>query len=301
MIKHGHQEGVEHGYVGNGDQTEKCYQYLFFRLHELNTFLYGTIRAGSAHSQNGISLYLRRFLPMFKRSGRQLRLRGDSGFFNEESFDICHENDTFFYIKAPMSPTRREQAASDKINWQEMQMGSGVYYASRITYTAKGTMWREVFKRQEIEDEAALFPTYRYDCVATNDLKAGDEAVFDFYNGRANIENNIREIKHDYHLGRVVTSSFTANDAITQTIMVAYVLVQHFKRIALEEKDQRMQLQTLRWRLFAMPCRTISSGRAVWFRLTGIFFDERAYLRVLHKIRMTLSVLVSPPPDIVFN
>jgi hypothetical protein len=127
VIKHGHQEGVEHGYVGNGDQTEKCYQYLFFRLHELNTFLYGTIRAGSAHSQNGISLYLRRFLPMFKRSGRQLRLRGDSGFFNEESFDICHENDTFFYIKSPMSPTRREQAASDKINWQEMQMGSCVY------------------------------------------------------------------------------------------------------------------------------------------------------------------------------
>lgn len=52
--KFGEQEGVEFGYLER-DQIEECYQYLFFRLENLETLLHGTLRAGSAHSQNGVA------------------------------------------------------------------------------------------------------------------------------------------------------------------------------------------------------------------------------------------------------
>ena len=119
--------------------------------------------------------------------------------------------------------------------------------------------------------------------------------VFSFYNGRANIENNIRELKNDYRLGSIATASFSANDAITQAIMVAYILVQHFKRIALDDKSQKHQLNTLRWRLFNIPCRKMSSSNRIWFRLINVFISPADYWRIFHKIRTTLSVLVTPP------
>ncbi len=57
--KYGSQEGVEKGYVG-ADQPESCYQYLLIYFNNRKTFLYGTIRAGSSHSQNDFCGYLTR-------------------------------------------------------------------------------------------------------------------------------------------------------------------------------------------------------------------------------------------------
>ena len=91
VTKYGQQEGVEAGYIEE-NKIEDCYQYLFFRLHNLNTFLYGTIRGGSAHSQNDFCGYLKRFLPMFKKRW-QISLRADAGYFSEGAFDLCSDND----------------------------------------------------------------------------------------------------------------------------------------------------------------------------------------------------------------
>ena len=55
--KYGKQEGVEKGYVGQ-DQPESCYQYLLIYFNNRKTFLYGSVRGGSAHSQNDFCGYL---------------------------------------------------------------------------------------------------------------------------------------------------------------------------------------------------------------------------------------------------
>ena len=44
-------------YVGK-DQPESCYQYLLIYFNNRKTFLHGTIRGGSAHSQNDFCGYL---------------------------------------------------------------------------------------------------------------------------------------------------------------------------------------------------------------------------------------------------
>lgn len=102
--KYGEQEGVEAGYIAK-DIIESCYQYLFFRLHNRNHFLYGTIRAGSTHSQNDFCGYLMRFLPWLKNRW-QSSWRCDAGYFNEAAFDVFSENDALFFIKAPMVSSR---------------------------------------------------------------------------------------------------------------------------------------------------------------------------------------------------
>lgn len=293
--KYGNQEGVELGYCGGDQDIFDCYQYQLFRIHELNSFLYGTIRGGSTHSQNDLIGYLTRLLPAFSTSSFKVKMRLDSGYFNEKLFDLAVSTKTFIYVKAPMSESRQRQAQASHLVWTEDPNSKDTFYASHTCYSKSDAIWREVFKKTIKMAKGSLFPEERVDCIATNDMRLDQAAIFAFYNGRANIENNIRELKNDYGLGDIVTQKFDANDGITQTIMMAYILIQHFKRIALDDDSQKIQLDTLRWRVFNIPGRFIKSGRRYWFRIVNAFAQSDFYQRIATRIRTTKSFLVAPP------
>lgn len=290
--KFGEQEGVEYGYIEK-DKIKPCYQYLFFRSSQLNSFLYGTIRGGAAHSQNDFVSYLRRLLPA--KQERMGILRGDSGYFNEEAFDVCAEHNTFFFIRAPMMDVRKSQAESGHLQW-EVDPDDGYEYASYVTRTAAGTEWREVFRRKRLADDAgSLFGSFRFDCIATNDMNRRASDVFLQYNKRSNIENNIKEMKYDYKLGAIVTKWFDCNDVITQGTILAYVLMQHFKRTFLDDSMHKMQLSSLRWRLFNIPGFMLRGARRKWCRISNAFMSIEAYQRIFTRLAEKMSVFFKPP------
>lgn len=294
--KYGDQEGVEKGYVG-ADMPENCYQYLLIRLHNRNTFLYGTIRGGSAHSQNDFCGYLKRFLPLLKDRWSST-WRADAGYFNEEAFDLFSENDQSFFIKAPMLVSRLSLAQTSlDLNWLPSDPTlPEIEFASRKTMTSKGTHYREVFKRTWTnQDQLSLIKEYRYDCLATNDMVMKDDEAFKFYNGRANIENNIKELKNDYRLGKIITDSFDANDVITQLTLLTYLLVTHFKSECLPPKMSRYQLSTLRTHLVGVPGRLLSFARQEFTRIQNIFNDETVYALIFEKLRSLRSWVLEPP------
>jgi len=292
--KYGKQQGVELGYVDT-NTIEKCYQYLLFRFHQTNTFFYGTIRAGSTHSQNGIVGYLNQFLPIFAQTNWRLRLRLDSGFYNEEVIEICTANRAFVFVKAPMSESRIEQAESPKIEWILDDKDPNISWGEYRTVTKSGAIYREIFKRTPIFDNS-LFPHFKYHCVVTNDMDLRPHMIFSQYNGRANIENSIKELKYDYHLGRIITKSFDVNDIITQVTMMAHILIQHFKRLVLDKKDHKSQLSTLRWKFLNLPTFVLRGARRQWYRITNVFIDGKYLIRMLYRLKIKASFLCHPPP-----
>ena len=294
--KYGSQEGVEKGYVGQ-DQPESCYQYLLFRLHNRNSFLYGTIRGGAAHSQNDFCGYLQRFLPMLKAKWRTT-WRADSGYFNEMAFDLFMENDADFFIKAPMSESRLNLAqTSPDLNWTVEK--DNVSFASRVTTTKKGNNYREVFKRTRLQTQGQLslgdIASFRYDCLATSNLVIEESEAFLFYNGRANIENNIRELKNDYSLGKIVTDDFNANDVITQATMLTYLLMRHFQNELLPETMKKHVLSTLRNHVFNIPALFRKGQRKLFLKIKNVFHDDLAYAYILNRLQKFLSWVLSPP------
>ena len=295
--KYGNQEGVEAGYVER-DQIKSCYQYLLFRLHNLSCFLYGTIRAGAAHSQNGFTDYLNRFLPLFKDKWQTV-WRADSGYFNERAIDTFSENDATFFIKAPMSPSRLSMAiTSPEVRWIADSKNDSCEYASLTTVTEKGTKWREIYKRTRADDRQLHLgetSSYHYDCLATNDFVKDEPQAFKFYNGRAHIENNIRELKYDYHLGDIVTDNFDANDAITQATLFSYLMITHFKSQALPPDMQKHQLSTIRSRVFHMPGRFMSMARKLYMKIHNVFLDKSVYARMFYRIKHSRSWVLAPP------
>lgn len=285
--KYGHQEGVAFGYMDK-DQIKKCYQYLIIRNDALNTIMYGTIRDGSTHSQNDFCGYLNMILPMFSGQWR-LRLRADSGYFNDLAFDICHQNSVHFFVKAPMSEARMAQALSPHLNWQADPDDSSVEYATRQTVTKQGTLWNEIFKR-------VVNPTssrgYSFACIATNDLNARPSAAFNFYNGRANIENINSELKGDLGLGSIVTKWFDVNDIITQSVIILYQMLSHFKRTCLDKADQDKRAATLRDTLFKVPAEILRTSRYEWLRVYTQYFDGRTYARIFARIEALKNIFM---------
>jgi hypothetical protein len=295
--KYGKQEGVEKGYIEK-DKIEDCYQYLFFRLHNLNTFFYGTIRGGAAHSQNDYAGYLMRFLPAFKKQWK-ICFRTDSGYFSEDSIDIYSENEARFFCKVPLIKSKQAFAqVSTDLMWVVDPKNPNSEYATWTTNTAKGTLYREIYKRTKIKQEQLSLlesASYRYDCLATNDLVIEAKAAFEFYNGRANIENNIKELKQDYALGKIVTDNFDANDVITQVTLFFYMLVQHFKRTLLPDDMQRIQLSTLRWKVMNIPGSLFRGARRQWMRIQNIFLSEKIYASIFRRLDKLHSWVLSPP------
>jgi hypothetical protein len=295
--KYGKQEGVEKGYIEQ-DKIEDCYQYLFFRLHNLNTFFYGTIRGGAAHSQNDYAGYLLRFLPSFKKQWK-ICFRTDSGYFSEDAIDIYSENEARFFCKVPMIKEKQAfvQVSSD-LMWVIDPKNPNTEYTVWTTNTAKGTLYREIYRRTKIkQDQLSLLESasYRYDCLSTNDLVIEAKAAFDFYNGRANVENNIKELKQDYALGKIVTDNFDANDVITQVTLFFYLLVQHFKRTLLPDDMQRLQLSTLRWKVLNIPGSLFRGARKQWVRVQNIFLSEAIYASIFRRLDKLHSWVLSPP------
>lgn len=294
--KYGKQEGVAAGYIAKGD-IKPCYQYLFVRNSNLHSFVYGTIREGSTHSQNGFLEYLKMLLPMFNGEWT-LRLRADSGYFNEEAFSMCSAQNVEFYVKAPMSDSRQRLADLETIEWISDAADPNVAYASIQTNTKAGYIWREIFKRVRDKDsDKVLFPSYRTYCLATNNLDVSSSRAYEIYNGRANIENNIRELKNDYSLGKIVTESFQVNDAITQSTLILYILIGHFKRNCLDKEDQKAQLSTVRRKLFHLPARFISSSRYEWSRIYSVMFDKLKWSRIVSRVMALRSLLTLPLPE----
>src|SRR5262249_33096850 len=103
-------------------------------------------------------------------------------------------------------------------------------------------------------------PGYRFHAMGTNLPRSWSVlAVWRRYKGRAESENRLRELGGQFGLKGFCCQKFAATQAVCQLAIWAYNLCVLLQReLGLLEK---VQLQTLRWRLF---CRA-----AVWSRAQG--------------------------------
>jgi hypothetical protein len=93
---------------------------------------------------------------------------------------------------------------------------------------------------------------YRYQVFVTN-LSLQPLNLWRFYNDRAGVELLIRQLKGDYALGSIPTRHFFANETYFHLLLLAYNLVNWFKRLCLPPEFQSATLQTLRHKILLMP------------------------------------------------
>ena len=97
-------------------------------------------------------------------------------------------------------------------------------------------------------------PRYSYQAIVTN-LDWSRKRVVRLYNQRATVESILKEQALGFNMDSLPSGSFAGNGAFCQLLMVAYNLVNLFRRLCLPDEAKRGHVPGLRRRLLAVPGR----------------------------------------------
>ena len=257
----GHQQGVAVGYTRQG--LKPCHRPLVAALAEGKLIANYWLRRGDSACVNGAAEFLRQTVTRMPSHIRIGLLRGDAGFGQNSVMEAAEELGLKFILVAKLTQKIQSLCRHDDQQWQATEMAGLEVQEVELDQLGR----RLIVIRQRIEQRPQAggkslleVPGYRFQALMTN-LPAGVDAltVWRQYNGRADIENRIKELGQQFGIKRLCVDNFWGTEAMHHLAIAAYnlcVLLQ--RRLGQLEK---CELNTLRWRLF--------SRAAVWSRARG--------------------------------
>jgi hypothetical protein len=125
---------------------------------------------------------------------------------------------------------------------------------------------------------------YSYPVLVTN-LTLTPLHLWRFYNQRARAELISRELKDAYALEKIATQDFTADEAFFQIVLLAYNLLNWFKRLCVPPHLRRATLQRLRQRLFLVPAQLVLPDGVPTLRFAPSYVGASDFVETLQRIR----------------
>jgi hypothetical protein len=257
----GHQQGVRIGYTRQG--LKPCHRPLVAGLAEPRMISGYWLRRGDSPCVNGAAEFLRQTVSSLPKHIRIGLVRGDSG-FGDSSVVQCAETLGLDYIfvarltQNVQSLCRHEDAAWQKTEIDGLEVQEVLWHriGQRLIVVRQ-----RIAQRPEAGGKKLLeVPGYRFQAFITNlPRRVSALEVWRRYNGRADLENRIKELGEQFGIKRLCVSSFWGTEALHHLAILAYNLC-----VLLQRKLGQLelcQLNTLRWRLF--------SRAAVWSRAQG--------------------------------
>ena len=108
---------------------------------------------------------------------------------------------------------------------------------------------------------------YYYQVIVTNIDEMSPEEVWRFYNGRANVENVIKEGIMSYALDLNISHFYGTHIAHFKLEMLAYKLRNLFKELVLRQKDKRRVGKWIRQKIIMIAVKLIKIGRSFILKL----------------------------------
>ena len=286
LTVYGHQERAE---VGYNPKKRGRPSYLPLLCFEGNTqdCWEGSYHPGNTHVSTVTIPLLERAFPKLPKSIREVRVRADAAFFDQELVRFIEAKRAFYAIVSRL--TRPLKSRLSGLRYRPISPG---VWAGEFQYCPQG--WpgprRFVVIRRPVPEEPSAQLTlfqmggYTYQALVTN-LALQPLNLWRFYNRRARAELIIRELKYAYALGKIPTNDFQANEAFFQIAMLAYNLLNWFKRLCVPPHLQRATLQRLRQRLFVVPAQLVRPSGVPTLRLAPSYPWTSDFLETLRRVR----------------
>lgn len=261
---HGYQKGGEVGYNPryHGRPSFKAKVCFISSSDEL---LHFNLYSGKVHS-NG------QFLPFFQTCMDLLphnyvvnRLRLDKGFFDEDNFKKFESSYLEYVCKAPLKQNLKKAITLiPEEDWQPIDEYISVTSREFILPTWEKPR-RFVIRRVKIDKDTnqLLLPSqdfYRYEAVVTN-MEDEPADVMSFYDGRANVENKIDELKDGFAVEEASQHEKNRNHAFMVIKSIAYNLMNWYRQALLPQDMKRCEIKTLRRKIINIPGNILGSGR----------------------------------------
>ena len=285
LVLYGKQEEARVGYNPIKHGRPSYHPLLCFE-GQTKDFWHGELRPGDVHTSSGVLDLLKACFAKIPAGIRSVIIRADKGFYDHKTIEWLEERKARFVIVARLTrPIKRKLA---HLHYTSISRG---VEAAEFRY--QPTRWPHPYRfvvirrpqPEEPSEQLTLFKLgkYHYQVLVTN-LDLQPLNLWRFYNGRAGIERIIRELKGDYPLGKIPTRHFFANEAYFHLLLLAYNLVNWFKRLCLPEQFQAATLQTLRNRILLMPAQLLRAGNRPRLAMPSSGPREIAWKYALHKI-----------------
>ena len=253
---HGKQEGVAY----NGHFEKNCYHPLFCFTSE-GDCLGVKLREGNVHSADGA---LKMLVPIVERHRDRFKrfwLRADAAFGKPEIYDYCETNRITYFIRLKSNPVLQEFIEPDLRRPVGRPPKSGIQ-TKWIDFYYQAGSWdkpRRVICKIEWH-EGELFP--RIGFIVTNSRLDATKVV-KVYNGRAEIENRIKEGKNTLRWDKTSCRRFEANEARLKMGVIAYNLLHLLRTVHVRGEGVRRSIEWLIRRLIKVGA-TVSYHARRW-------------------------------------
>lgn len=282
----GHQENARIGYNPK-KRGRPSYHPLFCFEGQTGDCWAGELYPGNIHPASIAIPFLEAAIAKLPRPIRRKYFRGDSAFFDGKVVDFHNSHGIGYAIAARMtSPIKRRLSdlEYEQVS-RHVDIAEFTYQPYRWTKAERFIVIRRPLP-EEPSWQLSLFKMgkYTYHVLVTN-LRLKPINVWRFYNRRATAELVIRELKEAYATGKIPTKFFGANAAFFQISLLAYNLLNWFKRLCLPSDHQRMTLQSIRYRLLVVPAELVFPHNKATLKFSDEYPYRDVFLKTLKNIQ----------------
>jgi hypothetical protein len=277
--------GAEVGYNPHR-RGARSYRPLLCFESRTHDFWHGILRPGNIPDRTGTVGFLHACLAKIPPRLYRIRLRADAGFYCREFVDALELAEIGYVIVATV--TKRLRRKLGALRYRRFRRGRT---AASFHYQPYG--WsrprRFVVIRYRLPDkdtaQASLFPSRRYGYrVYVTNLPLRADKVWYFYCGRANVELNIRELKESYALSKIPTNSYVGNQFYFNLLLLAYSIINWFKRLCLPADYQTATVETIRTDFLVLPARLVNTSHRNILKLPAEYVTQQAIDQIVGRI-----------------
>lgn len=256
ITREGNQEGSAKGYNPNRRGRNSHHPLMAF-VSQTRMVANAWLRPGNTAASSNCVEFMRETFAVALASVKVGLVRADSGFYTDAILSELEDRSLNYIIAARVYANFKHKIYSMK-DWVEVCPGIAVKEWQHQPANPKAKTRRHIVVRKQVSrrPEAGgklLFedlPDYRYSLYVTN-LDLPLDQVWNIYNGRADCENRIKELKQDFGLDAFCLQDFWATEASFRLIMAAYNLISLLRHFGLNNHQQATQ-GTLRSQCFAI-------------------------------------------------
>lgn len=258
----------------------------------------GSYHPGNTRAHTVAAPLLEECLSKLPERVEAVRIRADSEFYSRRFIEFIEGKRASYVIAAQL-----HQGLKNHLGGLRYYRISRGVWGAEFQFTPH--RWKRprrfvVIRRPVPEEPSAQLHLFQmqgftYQAFVTN-MSLQPLNLWRFYNRRATAELVIRELKDAYALGKIPTRDFAANESFFQIVLLAYNLLNWFKRLCVPPRWQRMTLQRLRQRLLFVPAQLVRPGGVPTLRIMPSYIYSDDFLDILKRIERLRPLSRTLPP-----
>lgn len=250
-------------------------------------FLKAELRPGNVYTSAGSDSFIKELLEHVRTQSILLNsivLRADSGFASPEIYEVCEDQMTDYLIRLKANARLKALANQEMEGIQNDDYTRTDRHYFDLDY--KAASWRHSRRVSVLAERPAGELFYRYTFVVTSFSETiPSKDVINAYKRRGVMENDIKEAKNGFFMGKTDSTSFQANRARMLVSQLAYTLMHILKNNCFPQENSTSTMGTIRHRLMKVAVKIVHHARKIYYNLSTSHVYGKEFFEVLINIQ----------------